>query len=151
VAGDVESVYAKHIGDTFSEAAGDHALVILRHTNGALSHVEGGQAYPAPMFHTSLEIAGEHGLIEHPAQSSVPLNIYLHESGAGADVDIAVPTSPLREDPYTTQIKHFYDVLTGTEKELRVTAEDAAAALHIALAAIESARTGRRVLLKEVQ
>jgi predicted dehydrogenase len=151
VAGEVESVFAKHIFANFADAPGDHALTILRHTNGALSHVEGGWAYPAPMFRTSLEIAGEQGLIEHPRDSSVPLGIHLHTSDSGTDVDIAVPSSPLAEDPYTAQMKHFYDVLTGKEKTLRVTAADGAAAVQIALAAIESARTGRRVMLKDVQ
>ncbi|MFN8373614.1 MAG: Gfo/Idh/MocA family oxidoreductase [Anaerolineae bacterium] len=151
VAGDVESVFARHIAGQFADAPGDHALVILRHTSGALSHIEGGWAYPAPMFRTSLEIAGEHGLIEHPVGSSVPLGIHLHASAKGGDVEIAVPSSPLAEDPYTTEMKHFYDVLTGKETLPRVTAADGAAAVQIALAAIESARTGRRVLLSEVQ
>ncbi len=152
VAGDVESVFARNIAPKFPDAAGDHALVILRHTNGALSHVEGGQAYPAPMFLTSLEIAGDQGLIEHRAQSSIPLSIYLHDSGTDAHVQAAVPTSPLErdDDPYVVQIKHFYDVLTGKETNLRVTAADAAAAVQIAIAAIESTRTGRRVMLKDV-
>jgi predicted dehydrogenase len=151
VAGDVESVYAKHIAPTFPNAPGDYALVILRHKNGALSHVEGGWAYPAPIFRTALEIAGERGLIEHPVGSSVPIGVHLHNSGASGDVEIAVPSSPLAEDPYTTQIKHFYDVLTGKENHPRVTAQDGMIAVQIALAALESARTGRRVLLEEIQ
>ncbi|MBN8620858.1 MAG: gfo/Idh/MocA family oxidoreductase, partial [Anaerolineae bacterium] len=61
-----------------------------------------------------------------------------------------VPRSPLIEDPYTTEIKHFYDVLVhGVEP--RVTAADGLAALEIGLAAIESARSGRRVRIEEVQ
>src|SRR5690606_19247653 len=114
-----------------------------------MSHVEGGWAYPAPMFRTALEIAGERGLIEHPAASSVAVNVYQHETDA-ADVTIAVPRNPVLEDPYTTQIKHFYGVLTGAIIEPRVTAQDGAAAVEIALAAIESAQTGRPVHLKAV-
>jgi predicted dehydrogenase len=148
IAGDVETVFAKHIADRFADAPGDHALVILRHTSGTLSHIEGGWAYPAPLFRTSLEIAGQEGLIEHPTGSSVPLGVYLHQTEK-TDVDIAVPASPLAEDPYTTQLRHFYDVLSGVTSTPRVTAEDGAAAVQIALAAIESARTGRPVTLKE--
>jgi len=141
-------VFAKNITTNFPDATGDYALVILKHASGALSHIEGGWAYPAPMFRTSLEIAGSLGLIEHPAGSSVPIGIHLHEAQAH-NADIAVPASPMLEDPYTTQAQHFYDVLTG-QKTPRVTAQDGAAALRIALAAIESARTGRHVLVKEV-
>lgn len=149
VSGDVATVYAKHVIDRFPDAPGDYALAILKHTNGAMSHVEGGWAYPVPMFRTALEIAGERGLIEHPAASSVAVNIYQHEA-ASAEVTIAVPRNPVLEDPYTTQIKHFYDVLTGANTEPRVTAQDGAAAVEIALAAIESAQSGRPVQLKAV-
>jgi predicted dehydrogenase len=150
VAGDVESVFAKHIFANFVDASGDHALVILRHTNGALSHIEGGWAYPVPMFRTSLEIAGDKGLIEHPAGSSVPIAIHLHESEKRNAADVAIPTSPMLISPYAVQIKHFYDVLMGKAQPI-VTAADGAAAVQIALAAIESANTGRRVMLSGVQ
>jgi predicted dehydrogenase len=144
VAGEVESVFARHVRRVLPDEPRDYALVILRHTSGALSHVEGGWAYPAGMFRTALEIAGSGGLIEHPSGSSVPLYIALTQTedteGSG------VPTSPLIEDPYVTEIKHFYDVIAnGTEP--RVTAADGLAALRIGLAAIESARTGHRVTL----
>jgi predicted dehydrogenase len=149
VAGDVESVFARNVAAKNPDAPGDYALAILQHTNGALSQVEGGWAYPVPMFRTALEIAGSHGLIEHPVGSSAPIGIYMHEQKTG-DADIAVPSSPLAEDPYASQIKHFYDVLTGSITEPRVTAYDAAAAVQIALAAIESARTGRRINVREM-
>ena len=150
IAGDVETVFAKNIASRFTNVPGDHAFAILRHTNGALSHIEGGWAYPAPMFRTALEVAGSEGLIEHPTGSSVPLGIHLRQTQT-SDADIAVPSSPLAEDPYATQIHHFYGVLTGAETTPRVTAEDGAEAVRIALAAIESARTGRPVVLKEMQ
>ncbi len=146
IAGDVVSVFARRVARSFPQAAGDYALAILTHASGAISHVEGGWAYPPPMFRTALEIAGSAGLIEHPAASSVPLGIHLHES-ASASADIAVPTSPLARSPYEAQIDHFYDVLAGKEQALRVSAEDGYQALRIALAAIESADTGRKVSL----
>ena len=149
ISGDVATVYAKHVIDRFPDAPGDYALAILKHTNGAMSHIEGGWAYPVPMFRTALEIAGERGLIEHPATSSVAVNIYQHETSS-ADVTIAVPRNPVLEDPYTTQIKHFYGVLAGQITEPRVTAQGGAAGVEIALAAIQSAETGRPVHLKAV-
>jgi predicted dehydrogenase len=149
VAGEVVSVYAKSISQQAPHAPIDHALAILTHADGALSHVEGGWSYPKPMFRTALEIAGSQGLIEHPAASSTPLGIYLH-ADRQQDSEIAVPTSPLLEDPYATQIQHFYALLSGQETRWRVTAEDGLAALRIALAALQSAQTGRPVSPQEV-
>lgn len=148
VAGDVVSVFAKQARSRFPEMDGDYSVAILRHRNGALSNVEGGWAYPKPMFRTALEIAGSQGLIEHPAGSSTPLGIHL-KSASGDEQDIAVPLSPLNEDPYVTQIKHFYRVLTAGETP-RVTAQDGLEALKIAMAAIQSAATGRPVKIEEM-
>jgi len=150
VAGEVESVFAKSVRSARPGAPGDYALAILRHTSGALSHVEGGWAYPPPMFRTALEIAGDGGLIECPAEGTAPLAVYLRTTGGDDGAITGVPTSPLAEDPYTTQIKHFYDVIANNAPP-RVTAEDGLAALRIAFAALESAQTGRRVRLEEVQ
>ncbi|NLX11128.1 MAG: Gfo/Idh/MocA family oxidoreductase [Chloroflexi bacterium] len=149
IAGEVESVFAKKVSSHYPGVPGDYGLAILRHTDGALSHIEGGWVYPPPMFRTSLEIAGEHGLIELPAEGSQPLGLYLHRTEGDDPVIKGVPLSPLAEDPYTTELRHFYDVLVH-DVTPRITAEDALAALRIAFAAIRSAETGRRVALEEV-
>lgn len=148
IAGDVESVFAKSLRGQHVDTNEDYALVMLTHKNGAITNVEGGWAYPKGMFRTAFEIAGDAGLIEHPADSSIPLDVYMKEKNIAAE-DALIPTSPLAEDPYFTQINHFYSVLTrGIEP--RVTAEDGLAAVQIGLAAIESVRTGRQVKLTEV-
>lgn len=150
IAGEVVSVYAKGVRAAQPNAPEDYALAILRHANGAISNIEGGWAYPPPMFRTALEIAGSAGLIEHPADSATPLAIYKKAKSGGDSADVGIPGSPLDEDSYTTEIKHFYEVLVNGAVP-RVTAEDGLAALRIALAAIESAQSGRAVLLAEVQ
>jgi predicted dehydrogenase len=150
VAGDVESVFAKNVRSSDPNAPGDYALAILRHRGGAISHIEGGWAYPPPIFRTSLEIAGDGGLIEHPAASSVPIGVFLQQGEDGQKPEIALLSSPLAENPYMAEIRHFYEVITGQIAVPRVTSDDALAALRIGLAAIESARTGRRVLIEEV-
>ncbi len=148
VAGDVVSVYARSLRGHTPGAGEDYALVILKHASGAISNIEGGWAYPVPMFRTALEIAGSGGLIEHPADSSTPLAIHRKASTSGAAPEVGLPLSPLAEDPYTTEIRHFYDVLVNGAVP-RVTAEDALAALRIALAANESAKTGHAVELSD--
>jgi predicted dehydrogenase len=150
IGGEVTRVFARHIGAR-AGSGGDYALVMLRHASGAISHVEGGWAYPRPMFRTALEIAGSEGLIEHPAGRANPVNVYLHQrAGGDAPPDIAVPGSPLlpEDDPYMVEIQHFYEVLTGTATP-RVSARDGLAAVQIALAAIQSAEDGRPVTLEE--
>ena len=147
VAGAVESVFVRSLRGQHPDAPTDYALAILRHKSGTLSHVEGGWVYPPPLFRTALEIAGENGLIEHSADSSAPLSVHLKGQDAGKDT--GVPTSPLLEDPYFTQIKHFYDVLAH-DVPSRIAPEEGAAAVRIALAAIKSARTGQRVYVEEV-
>jgi myo-inositol 2-dehydrogenase / D-chiro-inositol 1-dehydrogenase len=150
VAGDVDRVTAMNVSSRRPNAPHEYALTVLRHANGALSHVEGGWAYPPPLFRTALEIAGDRGLIEHPAGSSTPIEI--HRAAKNSDTpEIATPTSPLLKDPYAVEIEHFYRVLNGTIPTPRVTDEDALAALRIALAAIQSAQTGRSVSPAEVQ
>lgn len=150
LAGEVISVYAKNIANRFADVPADYALAILTHASGAITHVEGGWIYPAPMFRTSLEIAGSHGLIEHPAASSTPLGFYLHKTSEDMPT-IAVPTSPLSEDPYSVQIRHFYNVLSGHDDQERITAEDGFEAVCIAQAAIESARSGKPVKVAQVK
>jgi myo-inositol 2-dehydrogenase / D-chiro-inositol 1-dehydrogenase len=151
VAGDVVSVFAKRLRTQRPDVPDDYAIAILRHRSGAISNIEGGWAYPPPLFRTALEIAGDAGLIEMPAGSGDPLDIHLKQAAQSEGEAVMLATSPLSEDPYTTQIRHFYDVLTGQDIQPRVTAGDALAALEIALAAIESARTGRQVSLEEVR
>lgn len=147
IAGEVKSVYAKSLQGQQPGAPTDYSIAILTHHDGAISNIEGGWTYPQGMFRTALEIAGDKGLIEHPAGSTAPISTHIKETGeAGA---VAIPASPLAEDPYTTEIKHFYDVISGTVETPRVTPQDALAALQIALAAQESATTGRPVQIEE--
>ncbi len=148
IAGDVESVYAKSIGHAHPGAAIDYGLAILKHTGGTLSHVTGAWAYPPPTFRTGLEIAGDGGLIEWSSDSTAPISWLLRRDKAGAP-DVGLPSSPLAESPYTTQIKEFYEALKN-DRPARVSAEDGLAAVQIALAAIESARTGQPITLSRL-
>lgn len=143
VAGDVVQVYAKNIGNVHAEAPVDHSLAILTHKSGAISHIEGSWAYPAPLFRTALEIAGSNGLIQNESERVAAINVYLHAHD-GEIPDVPLPGSPLLENPYTTQIKAFYDHL-AFDAPLRVTAEDGYYALEIALAAFASAASGQPI------
>jgi predicted dehydrogenase len=146
IAGDVESVSARRVTEHHPEAPVDYGLVILSHHSGALSHISGAWAYPPPTFRTRLEIAGDRGLIEFDSDSTAPIHNLILKLQADAP-DVALPSSPVSESPYTTQIKEFYRALAKGEAP-RVSAADGLRAVQIAEAAIQSAHSGQPVQLK---
>ena len=147
VAGEVVRVFAKNIAfSTDSTLSFDHAMVILTHKNGTISHIEGSWAMPKPIFRTSFEIAGSEGLITYDSQKATPIHFALHKTTEDNQA-VGLPSMPTLESPYTTQIKEFYSsILNNTPS--RVSAEDSLAAVQIARAAIESAKTGKAVDLQ---
>lgn len=140
VAGPVVRSYARLVAGV--EGA-DHALATLRHARGAISHVQGSWAFPAGSFRTSVEIAGSEGLIKGGASESF-------RSIAAPDPDVPdVPAPPISgESPYTTEIRHFSDVLQGRASPL-ITPEDAAAAVTVCDGIAESIASGRAVGIEE--
>ena len=111
VAGEVESVSARRVTELHPDAPVDYGLVILSHRSGALSHIAGAWAYPPPTFRTHLEIAGDRGLIEFDSDGTAPIQNLILKTGGSDAPDVALPSSPVSESPYTTQIKEFYRAL----------------------------------------
>ncbi len=145
IAGDVVRVFAKKISSSHPNAPVDHALAILTHQSGAISHVEGSWAYPPTLFRTRCEIAGSDGLIEHDSEKARAIISYRHND-ISAENAVPLPSNPLLEDPYTTQLRAFYAHIVD-DAPLLVTAEDGKKALAIALAALNSAESGQVVTL----
>ena len=149
IAGDVETVSARRVTEHHLEAPVDYGVVILRHRSGALSHIAGAWAYPPPTFRTHLEIAGDRGLIQFDSDGTAPIQHLILKTGGADAPDVALPSSPVSESPYTTQLKEFYRALAdGTPA--RVSATDGLAAVQIAEAAIQSAHTGQPVRLQSL-
>ncbi|MEO7719776.1 MAG: Gfo/Idh/MocA family oxidoreductase [Capsulimonas sp.] len=123
----------------------DYALVTLRFASGAVGHVTGSWAHPGG-FRTTLEIAGDAGLIEHDSDRSAPLSAMLKTKGGAGGV--AVPESPMAptEDPYYQELAAFVHALQNNLPP-PVTLQDAREATRIALAALESIETGKSVTL----
>ncbi|MEN8238328.1 MAG: Gfo/Idh/MocA family oxidoreductase [Actinomycetota bacterium] len=134
VAGDVERVYAR------SASGGDHVLATLRHTSGAITHIQGSWAYPRGSFRATLEIAGSDGLIQRHAASSFIASV----EAQGEVADVPEPPSSSAESPYVTEIRHFSAVLRG-EAEPTVTALDGAKAVAVCDAIEESIATNRAI------
>lgn len=138
--GEVERVYSKSL--TFADSyTTNYALVTLRFAGGAIGHVEGSWAYPKGMWRTRLEIAGDRGLLDYDNERSAPLRVSMHEAEGGAVAAVAIPENPVDESPFLREIRHFLECVESGAP-FRVGPRDALAALRIALAAIESSRSG---------
>ncbi|MDF2836478.1 MAG: oxidoreductase domain protein [Paenibacillus sp.] len=140
--GEVVSVYAKNA----RKEGLDYALVTLRFVNGAVANVESNWGYPGP-FHTKAEIAGSKGIIRTNSLKSSSLQIVKQATSADANASVVISESPGFRSPYELQLEHFLACVRDGNKPI-VTADDAFKALELALAAKESALTGKVVYLK---
>lgn len=143
--GDVDRVYAKNYGG--NKPNQDHTMCILRLKNGAMAHVEASWAYPTgTAFRTTFEIVGTKGQIAYDSVMDAPLVKQTNQKGVHK-IDYMNPTLGDTE-PYTAEllqfIKHVKDDTTPT-----VTGHGAVKALKVALAAVESARTGLSVCVDQ--
>lgn len=148
IAGDVVRVHARTVSTRDDDVA-DHAFVILTHENGAISHLVASWAMTAPMFRTRVEVVGATGMLEYDSSSTVPVQIYRREQAQDADAsglpDLFDDLSD--EDPFVLQFRDFLNAI-DTGEPTRATPNDAIEALRISLAAVESAGTGRAVVIK---
>lgn len=141
--GDVVRVYGKGLrGRELTQM--DYTLVTLRFKSGAIAHVEGTWAHQS--FSMRFEIAGKTGIIDYDSAKDTPLLSFTRNPGASSE-GVAVPESPLQENPYYRELKHFISCIESGSKPI-VSAEDAYEAMRIALAAIESVNTGKPVTLE---
>ena len=146
--GNVTRVFAKSVRTTRPDAPGDYALVTLRFADGAIAHIEGGWAYPAGIFRTSLDIAGREGVLEWSSDTTDTLHTHLANAPAQVAADVGLPASGAAESPFLTELRHFYQALVNNQPS-NVTALDGLAALQIALAVRESLQTGRSVAVNQ--
>lgn len=139
--GEVERLYARGLSHTEHQPATDYALAVLRFANGVVAHVETSWAHTK--FRTTIEIAGSEGIIRHDSEETTSIRLE-SRGGATETVSVQVPRNPLTESPYQRELRHF---LTGiaTGEPFLITGEEAIRSLELALAVLESTRTGRAV------
>lgn len=111
-------------------------LAVLEHVNGAIA--QGSWASLDPCFGRLSRSQALHGLIEFDSDRAEPLRDDRSPMAAG---DVPPPPSYLVESPWTTQIRHFADVIEGTAAPI-VTARDAVEAVRIADVAARSIASG---------
>ncbi|MCB0825015.1 MAG: Gfo/Idh/MocA family oxidoreductase [Armatimonadetes bacterium] len=139
--GECTQVFAQSVRANFpnldSNVQGDYALITLSFESGAIAHVEATWMDPSG-FRTTLEVCGSKGLIDFDSRNAPSLRTHT-DSGTRNETPNHVST-----DPYYRQLRGFVDaVKNGTEPA--VGGLDGLKAVAIALAAIESAQTGKPV------
>ncbi|MFI5527090.1 Gfo/Idh/MocA family protein [Kitasatospora sp. NPDC051853] len=118
---------------------------VLTHAGGAISYFHGLWGQPGTPFRTTFRVAGPDGLLHHDTKDTAAFRVLAEHTTADGP-DERIPASWLTENPYTAELRDFA-VAATTGRTPRVTAADGVAAVRIAAAARESARTGRAVAL----
>jgi len=117
----------------------DYALTTLTFESGAVAHVESTWMDPGG-FRTMFDIAGSEGLLEYDSRKTPALMTVT------ADSRNLEPSVAPNEDPYYLELNAFLTAVR-TNTPVPITGDDAMAGLKISLAAIESAKTGKVVIL----
>jgi UDP-N-acetylglucosamine 3-dehydrogenase len=143
--GEVERVYAKSLMGRGLYGM-DYALVTLRFVNGTIAHVEGTWAHEN--FSMKFELAGKEGIIEYDSAKDTPL-LFVNRMDKNGFSGVAVPESPLKNNPYYLELKHFLSCIEKGEDPI-VSAQDALEAMKIALSALESIKTGKPIDLVQL-
>lgn len=142
--GEVERVYAK---TTFGRTTAhlERAMIILRFKNGVIAHVEGSWTNHPGDFYTTVEIAGKSGLISYDSRKTNPIFVETTNKETQGQA-VSVPSSLGQSDPYYLELFDMIEAIRFDRSPL-VSIEDAFGSLQVALAAIESAQTGKVITL----
>lgn len=121
----------------------DAALVLFRFRSGLLAQTFDG--FTTRFAETGIEVHGESGsLIARDCMSQTPRGTLALRSSKG-DEQISV----VHENYYVPGIRRFHEAMAGRGSPA-VTGEDGAISLSVALAALESAETGRSAKIRAV-
>ncbi len=136
--GDVERVYAKSTHGR-SAANLEWAMIVLRFKSGVIAHVEGSWTNFPGEFYTTMEMAGKNGLISYDSRATDPI------------ITVTLPNNKSKYrandvSPYYQELLDMVQAIKENRPPL-VTVEDAFGSLQVALAAVESAKTGQVITL----
>jgi predicted dehydrogenase len=134
LAGEVRRVYARLAAT--GDAGAATGLVVLTHASGAISHVHGAWVPAMGFLATDFELSGDRGVLSSPAGAALT-------AGPGGPAGRGQFATG-RASPFAAELAEFLAAVENGS-EPRVSAADGAAAVAIAEAAIESARTGAAV------
>lgn len=140
--GAAEAVSARSVwigGAATPEECGDHAVITVSFASGAVGHVEATWNDPSG-FRATIEVAGSGGLIQYDSREC-PTVRTLTDGAPRNEAPMAAD-----DDPFYRQARAFVAAVRG-EAEPAVRPAEGRAAVALAAAALESARTGRLVRL----
>ena len=153
--GDVESLWSfnGHISP-LELSVEDVAEIGLKFSSGAVGGVHVNY-FQRPPVHR-LEIVGTNGTLDWDNtdgilkfyRSLIPFGSFSDNPPAPVIESFSPPEGFERNQLFLAQTRHFIEIARG-EKEPVCTLEDGIAALHLALAAYESQKTGRLVKIEE--
>ncbi|GHJ41666.1 Gfo/Idh/MocA family protein [Streptomyces sp. TS71-3] len=146
LAGEVTAVHAQsrgHLRAPAAEGCVAAGTAVLTHASGAISHVHGVWGLPDTQFRTTFRIAGPGGVLHHDSARTTAFRVVSQGFRAPGQ---GIPATGLTESPFLTELREFAVAVRGGPAP-RVTAQDGLAAVRIAAAAAESARTGSAVRL----
>ena len=119
----------------------DYALTTFRMKSGVIAHVIGTWAHPTG-FRVKVEVCGDNGMVTYDSNEA-PLEV-MKRATEGSGPSMIVPGSPVAVSPYQREWEDFIAWLRE-ERPPRVTPEDGAWSLRMALGALESAASGEPV------
>ncbi|WP_152354536.1 Gfo/Idh/MocA family protein [Brachybacterium subflavum] len=143
MAGPVASVFAQQ-NRRGEDGSLRTAHVVLTHTGGAISHCRGLWGAPGTVFRYTFSLAGDGGRLEYDSASGD--GVIRDEVAAarrGADGDYLPDVSGMTS-PYALEILDAVATLESGATP-RVSGADGVTAVEVALAALESIASGRRI------
>lgn len=148
--GDVKRLYARSVAAQRGSGP-DYALITMTFDAGAVAHVEATWMDPSG-FRVAFEVCGSGGMIEYDSRLAATLRTHVGALSASGDPRDAAtlpkggPEAPLSptDDPYYQELRAFLDAVKSNAPP-PVSPHDGWMAMSIALAALESAKTGRVV------
>ncbi|MFF1374631.1 Gfo/Idh/MocA family protein [Streptomyces sp. NPDC058308] len=149
LAGDVVRVHARTRGVEHATGVPPEVVTstaVLTHASGAVSHINGLWGLPDQRFRTTFRVAGADGLLHHDSTAAPGFRI---TAQGVRPADEGIPSSPMTESPYLTELREFAASWADGGPEPRVSARDGVEAVRIAEAAAESSRTGRVIEIGE--
>lgn len=144
--GDVERVFAHGLSYTEYQATRDVTMASLRFRNGVIAHLDASWAHGG--FYTSIEVAGEKGLLSHNSRKAATVTFESSENTAesGNVAPTVTYSRPSTANPYMRELQHFVAAIrTGTP--VMTNGAESTRTLALAESVLDSIRTGRPITL----
>ena len=146
--GDVQRVYAHGLSYTEYQRTRDVTMASLRFRNGVIAHLDASWAHGG--FYTSIEVAGEKGLLSHNSRKAATVTFESSENTAekGNIAPTIAFARPSTANPHMRELHHFVEAIQTGSAVLTDGAE-ATRSLALAESVLESMRTERPITIAQ--